>query len=105
MRTQEVGFLALWLIRVIRVIWGIYMSCEFCVGKFFKHKLGRCKQCMGINLLLLIAAISSYLYIDISNWLAVQQVALLMFIGSTAILMVLHVAAWCFYRLKGNNNL
>jgi len=79
------------------------MSCEFCVGKFFKQKLGRCKQCMGINLLLLITAISSYLNIDISNWLAVQQVALLMLIGASAILMVLHVIAWCFYRLKAKN--
>tara|TARA_R110001583_G_scaffold6499_4_gene32870 strand:+ start:504 stop:731 length:228 start_codon:yes stop_codon:yes gene_type:complete len=73
------------------------------VGTFFKQKLGRCKQCIGINLILLIGAISLYLYLDISQWLAVQQVALLMFIGVTTILMVLHISAWCFYWLKGSN--
>jgi|GEM_PF-2969731 len=79
------------------------VSCEFCVGTFFKQKLGRCKQCIGINLILLIGAISLYSYLDISKWLAVQQVTLLMFIGASTILMVLHIAAWCFYWLKGNN--
>ena len=78
------------------------MSCEFCVGQFFRNKLGRCKQCMMINFILLIVVTGIYFFVDMSQWLAVQEVALLMFILALAILMTLHIVAWCFYRFKGD---
>ena len=77
------------------------MSCELCTGKVFKEKLGRCKQCMLINLLLLIIAVGIYLWVDMAQLLAVQKVALVMFLWASAILMTAHLTAWCFYKLKG----
>ena len=76
------------------------MSCEFCMGTFIKQKLGRCKQCMGINLCLLLVGLAIYLGFNISTWLAVQQVTLILFIWVTGILMVMHLMAWCFYYVK-----
>ena len=79
------------------------MSCKICSSEIFKQKLGRCKQCMQINLFLLLAGIFAYLFIDLKKLQAVQEVALLMFIGATAILMSAHIIAWCFHRFKTQN--
>jgi len=65
----------------------------------FKEKIGRCQQCMMINLLLLVVLSSIYLLANVKQWLAVQQVAFLMFLLLTALLMGLHLIAWCYYRL------
>lgn len=66
----------------------------------FKQKLGRCKQCMVINLIMLVLGLIAYSLIDLKKLQAVQEVALLMFIGATAILMSAHIIAWCFHRFK-----
>jgi hypothetical protein len=79
------------------------MSCDFCAGKIFKEKLGRCKQCMVINLLLLMIAIGFYFWIDLDKLLAVQLVALFMFIAACSILMIAHLIAWCFHRWRGDH--
>lgn len=79
------------------------MSCQLCTGNIFKEKLGRCKQCMLINASLLIVAVALYLWVDVTQLLAVQEIALMMFLGASAMLMSAHVIAWCFYRLKGEN--
>ena len=76
------------------------MSCKICSSEVFKQKLGRCKQCMLINLVMLIFGIIAYLLIDFKKLQAVQEVALLMFIGVTVILMSAHLVAWSFHRFK-----
>ena len=76
------------------------VSCKICSSEMFKQKLGRCKQCMLINLIMLIFGLIAYLLIDLTKLQAVQEVALLMFIGATAILMSAHIIAWCFHRFK-----
>jgi len=76
------------------------MACQLCSGAIFKEKLGRCKQCMQLNLVLLLCALSLYWGCDLSAWQAVQRVALLMFLGAVALLMSAHIIAWCFYRLS-----
>lgn len=75
------------------------MACNACMSGLFKEKLGRCKQCMLINLVMLIGFFAVYMMVDIEQWLAVQQVTFLMFFAITAILMALHLLLWCFYRL------
>lgn len=80
------------------------MSCEFCATTFIKQKLGRCQQCMGLNLALLLIALTVYLWIDIASLLAVQKVALMLFIGGSALLMCLHLIAWCFYRITDRDS-
>ena len=79
------------------------MACELCTGKVFKEKLGRCKQCMLINLVLLIVTAGLYFWVDVTQLLAVQEIALLMLLWASALLMGAHIIAWCFYRLKGEN--
>ncbi|TEW52763.1 DUF3624 family protein [Psychromonas algicola] len=78
------------------------MSCKICSSEMFKQKLGRCKQCMVINLIMLVLGLIAYLLIDLKKLQAVQEVALLMFIGATAILMSAHIIAWCFHRFKND---
>ena len=78
------------------------MACEFCAGKFIQQKLGRCKQCMWLNFLLLLISLSLYLYVDVKNLQAVQYVALVMLVGASSLLMLSHIVAWCFYRFTGN---
>jgi len=78
------------------------MSCQFCDRSLFKEKLGRCKQCMQINAVLLFFALSLYWGGDISTWQAVQRVAFFMFLGVTALLMTAHIIAWCWCRIKHN---
>jgi hypothetical protein len=73
------------------------------MSSVFKEKVGRCKQCMTLNFLLLIGFSGIYLWGSIDQWLAVQQVAFLMCFLLTAILMGLHVIAWCYYRLIGSH--
>ncbi|RBW46856.1 DUF3624 domain-containing protein [Psychromonas sp. B3M02] len=75
------------------------MACNACMSSLFKEKLGRCKQCMLINLVMLIGFFAVYMMVDIEQWLVVQQVTFLMFFAITAILMALHLLLWCFYRL------
>jgi len=77
------------------------VACEFCVSKFFRKKLGRCLQCMAINLILLVAVIGIYFFVDIGHWLVVQQVALYMLMLALGALMAAHGVAWCFYQYKG----
>ncbi|WP_299663737.1 DUF3624 family protein [uncultured Psychromonas sp.] len=81
------------------------MSCEFCATTLIKQKLGRCKQCMWINFILLALTAIIYYWIDISALQAVQRVALIMFLGSLVLLMLVHLSAWSFYRWKGSKDL
>jgi len=76
------------------------MACNSCVGSVFKEKLGRCKQCMVVNFVLLIVAIGFYFFADMSGWLAVQQIAFLIFMWGVTGLMCLHLIAWCVYRFQ-----
>jgi hypothetical protein len=77
------------------------VACNRCMSSVFKDKIGRCNQCMAINLVLLIGLSGIYLLANVEQWLAVQRVAFLMFLMLTAILMGLHLIAWCYYRLTG----
>jgi len=77
------------------------MSCDFCGGNFIAQKLGRCKQCMWLNLMLLVLATVLYLWLDVKQLQAVQRVALLMLLWSSAVLMSLHIIAWCYHYFKG----
>ena len=76
------------------------MACEFCAGKFIQQKLGRCKQCMWINFILLLIGVCIYASVDVKELQAVQQTALIMFVGACGILMSSHIVVWCFYWLK-----
>jgi len=78
------------------------MSCKICSSEVFKQKLGRCKQCMLINFVILVFSLTAYVLIDLKKLQAVQEVALLMFIIATATLMSVHIIMWCFYRFKND---
>jgi len=81
------------------------MSCELCATTLIKQKLGRCKQCMWINFILLTLTAGIYYWIDISALQAVQRIALSMFLVILGLLMVAHLSAWVFYRWKGSKYL
>jgi len=76
------------------------MSCKICSSEVFKQKPGRCKQCMLINFVILAFSLTAYVLVDLKKLQAVQEVALLMFIIATGMLMSAHIIMWCFYHFK-----
>lgn len=83
------------------------MACHQCTGNIWKQKLGRCKRCMCINLLLLLAsALGSYWMLH-TQPKSVQAIAMFFTLFFSALLMFLHVIAYLYYRVTGDqkNNL
>lgn len=76
------------------------LPCKLCSSKIFAEKLGRCKQCMVINALLVSVLFSLYLYVDLVQLQAVQRIALIMALAASALLMLLHLLAWCYHYYK-----
>ena len=75
------------------------MACQFCQGQLFKDKLGRCKTCMLLNFILLLVSALGWFGFYQETPAQVDAIALLFtFIGS-ALLMILHIFAYLYYRV------
>lgn len=74
------------------------MACKYCDNNIWKEKLGRCKRCMWINLiLLLLSALLSYFLFQ-QQAKSVQTIAALFALFSSALLMASHVVMFIYYR-------
>lgn len=74
------------------------MACSDCDSNIWKQKLGRCTRCMCLNfLLLLVSALLSYVMWQ-ENPKSVETIALLVTLFCSALLMLLHVVAFLYYR-------
>ncbi|MCG6201172.1 DUF3624 domain-containing protein [Psychromonas antarctica] len=77
------------------------MACKFCDENRFKEKLGRCKTCIWLNLLLLVSsAIGCFIYYQ-SAPREVATIALLLTFIASGFLMLLHAGAYLYYRFTG----
>lgn len=76
------------------------MACTDCKHNIWKQKLGRCQRCMWFNFILLLVT-GGFSY---SMWQtdpkSVQTIAMLFALVASATLMLLHVIAFLYYRLK-----
>ncbi len=81
------------------------MACRDCDNNIWKQKLGRCKRCMWLNLLLLIgSALLSYFMLQ-QQPKSVQTIAILFTLFSSSLLMLLHSIAFIYYRfVKGDKH-
>jgi len=80
------------------------MACDSCLSNLIKEKLGRCKQCMIMNFILLVIGLMLYRWLDFTQLLAVQRIALYLFIGFCGGLMSAHLIAWGYYRYKNKRD-
>lgn len=80
------------------------MACQFCQGQLFKDKLGRCKTCMLLNFVLLLASALGWFCFYQETPKQVDAIALLLTFMASALLMVLHISAYLYYRCKGIKN-
>lgn len=80
------------------------MACQFCQGPLFKDKLGRCKTCMLLNFILLLASAIGWFGFYQESPKQVDAIALLLAFIASALLMVLHISAYLYYRCKGIKN-
>jgi hypothetical protein len=80
------------------------VPCKFCAKNTFREKLGRCQFCMWLNLLLLVASAISWFICYQSAPREVATIALLLTFIATALLMLLHIGAYIYYRYQGVTN-
>jgi len=74
------------------------MTCSRCADNIWKQKLGRCKRCMWINfVVLVISALSTYFMVQESPK-SVETITLLFTLFTSALLMLLHISAFVYYR-------
>ncbi|WP_019613597.1 DUF3624 domain-containing protein [Psychromonas ossibalaenae] len=76
------------------------MTCKFCTESLFKEKLGRCKRCMWLNLTLLICSAAGWYFLQQSGPRQVETIALLLTFLASSLLMLLHIGAYIYYRLR-----
>ena len=75
------------------------MTCTDCDNNIWKQKLGRCKRCMWLNLLLLlVSAVFSYFMFQ-EQPKSVETIALLFTLFCSVLLMLLHTIAFIYYRI------
>jgi type IV secretory pathway TrbL component len=79
------------------------MACTNCDNNIWKKKLGRCERCMWLNfVLLLVSAIFSYFMVQVQPK-SVETIAVLFTLFCSALLMLLHMIAFIYYRLVKAN--
>ncbi|WP_354623009.1 DUF3624 domain-containing protein [Psychromonas sp. MME2] len=79
------------------------MSCSGCNNHFFKEKLGRCRSCMLLNFVLLLSSAIGWYFCYQSSPSQVTTIALLFALIGSGVLMVLHLSAYLYYQLMGQD--
>ncbi|WP_413700667.1 DUF3624 domain-containing protein [Psychromonas sp. KJ10-10] len=74
------------------------MACAGCEKSIWKQKLGRCKRCMWLNFMLLVASSVFAYFMWQAEPKSVQTIAMLFAFFSSALLMLLHVIAFLYYH-------
>lgn len=74
------------------------MACSDCDTNIWKQKLGRCKRCMWINLIVLIFSAGSAYFMVQSSPKSVETIAMLFTLFISLLLMFLHITAFLYYR-------
>ncbi|CAG9298210.1 DUF3624 family protein [Celerinatantimonas diazotrophica] len=79
------------------------MSCQRCSSDWFWQKLGRCRQCILLNVLLLLIGIATLWWSEsmtpVYRWLAIFVT------GSAALLLVAHLVMALYYKVSGETKL
>jgi type IV secretory pathway TrbL component len=75
------------------------MACNDCDDNIWKQKLGRCKRCMWLNFVLLISSTGLSFFMWQTEPKSVHTIALLFTFFCSALLMLLHIIAFLYYRL------
>lgn len=78
------------------------MACRYCEESWFFAKLGRCRQCMGLCVLLLVVLGLLNLYLPVGQ--AVYKVALQLSWLAVAILSLGHLVMALYYWLSERND-
>ena len=79
----------------------IEMACNLCRDNIFRAKLGRCRRCMLINVLLLMgSAVGWYVRFQFAPK-HVATIALFLTLVASGVLLVIHVMFYLYYRSKG----
>ncbi|WP_435236184.1 DUF3624 domain-containing protein [Psychromonas sp. PT13] len=77
------------------------MVCKSCRDNIFREKLGRCRRCMWINVLLLMGSALGLVFSFQSAPEHVATIALLLTFVASGVLMAFHAMFYLYYRSKG----
>ncbi|MFM2476070.1 DUF3624 family protein [Celerinatantimonas sp. MCCC 1A17872] len=79
------------------------MACQGCSSDWFWQKLGRCRQCMILNALLLIIGLICLWYSD--NLTAVYRVIAIFISAAAGLLLLAHLVMALYYKISGDSKL
>ncbi|AGH82430.1 hypothetical protein PCNPT3_12470 [Psychromonas sp. CNPT3] len=75
------------------------MGCKVCLEDKFKEKLGRCRSCITLNVVLLLGSALLWYVFFLDDVTQVASIALLFTVFASALLMLAHVAAFIYYQV------
>lgn len=79
------------------------MACQGCSADWFWKKLGRCRQCMALNALLLVIGLICLGWSE--HLSAVYHVIAIFITAAAGILLLAHLAIALYYKVSGDTKL